>query len=124
MFHKFVMFLVFASLLRERQTMLAAHLNPKAKRDAWPKVSRIFPIDIARGLRHESLDECGCRLGSLAASITFIGYLALAIALPLLRGTAVTFSWWQALAALLGGALVGKTFGVLRASRLHERKAL
>jgi membrane associated rhomboid family serine protease len=104
--------------------MLAAHLKAKAEGDNWPQVSRTFPIDIAQGLRHESLDECGCRLGGLAASITLTGYLALAIALPLLRGSAVTFSWWQALAALFGGALVGKTFGVLRAKRLHERKAL
>lgn len=70
------------------------------------------------------VDECGCRLGSLVASITLTGYLVLAIALPLLCGTSITFSWWQALAALIGGALVGKTVGVLRARRLHERKAL
>ena len=80
--------------------------------------------DLARDSHHESLDECGCRLGSLVASITLTGYLALAIALPLFRGTSVTFSWWQALAALLGGAVVGKTFGVFRARRLHERKTL
>jgi hypothetical protein len=67
-------------------------------------------------------DKCGCRLGSQVASITLTGYLALAIALPLLRDTSVTFSWWQALAVLLGGALVGKTLGVLRARRLHDRK--
>jgi membrane associated rhomboid family serine protease len=82
-----------------------------------------FPIDVVRGSHHESLDECGCRMGSLVASITLTGYLALAIALPLLRGTPITFSWWKALATLLGGALVGKTFGLLRAGRLHERKA-
>jgi membrane associated rhomboid family serine protease len=81
-------------------------------------------IDVPQDSRHASLDECGCRLGSFVASITLTGYLALAIALPLFRGTSVTFSWWQSLAALLGGAVVGKTFGVFRAKRLHERKAL
>ena len=80
------------------------------------------PIAIVRP-RHEPPDECGCRLGSQVAFITLIAYLTLAIALPLLRGTSVTFSWWQALAALIGGALVGKTLGVLRATRLHERKS-
>jgi len=33
---------------------------------------------------HESLDYCGRLLGSRLAAMTLIGYLALAIALPLL----------------------------------------
>jgi len=40
--------------------------------------------------------------------------LAVAIALPLLGSTPDTFSCWKALAALLGGALVGKTRRVPR----------
>jgi len=78
------------------------------------------PIAIVRGLRHESLDECGCRLGRQVASITFIGYLALSIALHLLRRTSASLSWWRAFATWVGGALVGKMLGVLRAKRLHH----
>ena len=82
-----------------------------------------FQIPIVRGSRHESSPDCGCRLGSVVASLALTGYLALAIALPRLGGTPVTFSWWNALAALLGGALVGKALGVLRARRPHERNS-
>lgn len=82
------------------------------------------PLAVVSSSRHESLDDCGCRLGSRLASITLVIYLALSITRPLLHGTPITFSWWQALAALFGGALAGKTLGMLRARRLHERKAL
>ncbi len=83
-----------------------------------------FQNAIVRGSRHESSPDCGCRLGGLVASLALGGYLALAIALPRLGGTPVTFSWWNALAALLGGVLVGKTLGVLRARRRHARNSL
>jgi hypothetical protein len=48
-----------------------------------------FQIAIVRGSRHESSPDCGCRLGSLVASLALTGYLALAIALPRLGGTPV-----------------------------------
>lgn len=68
----------------------------------------------------ESAHDCGCRLGGMAASLALSLYLVLTIALPLIGGTPVTFSWWKALAALLGGALVGKTLGVFRAKRRFD----
>jgi hypothetical protein len=72
---------------------------------------------VARNPRGQPIDECGCRLGSHVALLVLISYFGMTIALPLLRGTAITFSCWQALAALFGGALVGKTVGLLRARR-------
>jgi hypothetical protein len=74
-------------------------------------------------LHYETFDGCGCRLGSQIASIALIGYLTMSIALPLLRGASVTFSWRWALAAVLGATLVGKTLGVLRAKQRQERKS-
>jgi hypothetical protein len=88
-----------------------------------PRIEALMHSRVIARPRHESADECGCRLGGQVASLALLGYLALTIALPLLRGTPVIFSWWWALVSLLGGAMVGKTFGVLRATRLHERKS-
>jgi membrane associated rhomboid family serine protease len=75
---------------------------------------------------HDSLEEsapdCGCQLSAIVASLALIGYFVVTIALSRLNHTTVTFAWWEALAAFLAGAVIGKTLGVFRARRIHYRR--
>ena len=68
----------------------------------------------------EAANDCGCRTGALATSLALTVYLLQSIAVPLLAVVPNSFTWWEAALVLLGGALVGKTFGVFQAKRRFD----